>query len=79
MGNKFTIYPFTGHIVTAGRIDREEQAFYELTVTVTDSDERTASARVFITVTDIDDNLPQFVTSNYEVTLAENANAGECT
>lgn len=76
VGNKFTIHPLTGEIVTAGRLDREEQSSYQLVVTVTDTGEITASATVFVTVTDINDNEPQFEIPSYLVTIPENAMAG---
>ncbi|PIK51958.1 hypothetical protein BSL78_11166 [Apostichopus japonicus] len=76
VGNKFTIHPLTGEIVTAGRLDREEQSSYQLVVTVTDTGEITASATVFVTVTDINDNQPQFEIPSYLVTIPENAMAG---
>uniref|UniRef100_A0A8C5X3K6 FAT atypical cadherin 4 n=1 Tax=Malurus cyaneus samueli TaxID=2593467 RepID=A0A8C5X3K6_9PASS len=64
----FAINRATGQITTASIIDREEQAFYQLKV-VARGGAITGDAVVNITVKDLNDNSPHFL--SYEVTILE--------
>ena len=75
---RFQIDPESGLIVVAGRLDREEQSSYNLTVVATDggTDEgdnmkRTSTCYVIIDVVDVNDNEPQFSKQLYEVSISE--------
>ncbi|XP_042236772.1 protocadherin Fat 1-like, partial [Homarus americanus] len=70
-GNKlahFKINPHTGVVSTLWPLDREEQAEYELWVTVSDG-QLSSVTPVFITVSDVNDNAPEFVEGLYRVTV----------
>ena len=61
--DQFRIDSSSGQIFTRTRLDREEQSEYELVVVASDSsliNPRTAYANVTITVSDVNDNAPQF-------------------
>ena len=64
---KFAIDVKTGLIVTTTSLDREEQDFYELTVTVSDGNTppQTVSITFPVTITDANDNDPQFLETTY--------------
>ena len=70
---KFAIDGKTGLIITTASLDREEQDFYELTVTVSDvnTPSQTASITFPVTVTDINDNDPFFLKTDYSAVVKE--------
>ena len=70
---KFAIDAKTGLIITMVSLDREEQDYYELTVTVSDGSTtpQTASITFPVTVTDANDNDPIFLKTSYFVTVKE--------
>ena len=76
--NVFKIDPVTGVIMNRVKLDRELEPKYNLKVAATDNGERKLSGltRVDITVKDINDNVPQFGKSLYQVEIDENVHVG---
>ncbi|XP_074530998.1 protocadherin Fat 2 isoform X2 [Halichoeres trimaculatus] len=74
----FEIDPQSGLIVTKQVLDHETTKHFNLKVKVIDNGSvpLSSEAYVFINVTDINDNPPDFVTSQYEATLDETAKCG---
>ena len=70
---KFAMDVKTGLIITTASLDREEQDFYELTVTVSDGNNppQTASITFPVTVTDANDNDPKFLKTGYSIVVKE--------
>ncbi|XP_063862581.1 fat-like cadherin-related tumor suppressor homolog isoform X4 [Scylla paramamosain] len=64
----FKINPQNGVISTLVPLDREEQAEYELWVMVSDG-QLSSITPAFITVSDVNDNPPEFLESLYRVTV----------
>ena len=75
--NKFTIDSTTGLISTKTPLDHEEGSNYDITVTARDSGTPSLSstAKVKVTVNDLNDNKPRF-TKDYTTTLRENTAKG---
>lgn len=75
----FKIHPAKGIISVNGSLDRETIAGYTLTVTATDNGDtpRSDKATVVITVTDINDNAPQFQDEPYSADVLESAEIGD--
>lgn len=67
--------PNTGDVTIIAALDFETDPAYVLVVTATDqgATPRFQSATVSVTVSDVDDNPPVCASSNYAVTLAEDA------
>ena len=64
----FSITP-SGQVLVRGTIDREGVSFYSLNITIFDhseSDPRSNTEQLNITISDINDNRPQFTRSSYE-------------
>ncbi|XP_012717208.2 protocadherin Fat 2 [Fundulus heteroclitus] len=74
----FEINPKTGLIVTKQVLDHEDIKHFNLKVKVIDNGTIPLSSevRVFVNVTDVNDNPPDFVNSEYEATLDEMAKCG---
>lgn len=79
-GGEFRINPETGMLYTACVLDAESQAMYTLTVSAIDQGNtgtrKQSSARVKISVLDINDNDPVFEHSNVTIWIDENEPAG---
>lgn len=77
---EFRINPETGMLYTAKELDAETQALYTLTVSAIDQGNtgtrKQSSARVKVTVVDINDNDPVFEHSNVTIWIDENEPAG---
>ncbi|XP_071089001.1 protocadherin Fat 4-like [Haliotis cracherodii] len=76
MGEKFTIYPDTGQIVTLAMLDREERNEYDLVVIASDRGipPQSATTKVVIHVDDANDNSPEFEQQSYsQVVLSPTA------
>jgi len=58
----------TGALSTAGALDREYQSQYEVQVVVTDGDLFTVTP-VYVTVSDVNDNVPQFMENLYRISV----------
>ncbi|XP_043912879.1 cadherin-23 [Protopterus annectens] len=73
---KFSVGFRNGVLKTVVNLDRETQAAYNLTMEAIDNgpagSRRTGTARVFITVLDVNDNRPIFLQNSYEATVPEN-------
>ncbi|XP_050707144.1 fat-like cadherin-related tumor suppressor homolog isoform X2 [Eriocheir sinensis] len=65
---RFKIHPQTGSLTTLVPLDREQQAEYELWVRVSDG-QLSSVTLVFITVSDVNDNPPEFLEPLYRVTV----------
>ncbi|XP_021699917.1 protocadherin-like wing polarity protein stan isoform X3 [Aedes aegypti] len=74
----FSINPQTGAIITNAPLDRETMSGYLLTVTAKDGGNPSLSdtTDVEISVTDVNDNAPQFKVPLYQATIAEDALIG---
>lgn len=74
----FEINPQSGLIVTKQVLDHEITKHFNLKVRVTDNGTvpLSSEALVFVNVTDVNDNPPDFVSSQYEATLDEMAKCG---
>uniref|UniRef100_A0ABM0MVL1 Cadherin-23-like n=1 Tax=Saccoglossus kowalevskii TaxID=10224 RepID=A0ABM0MVL1_SACKO len=70
--NQFNI-SMNGSITTAGEIDRETQPLHKLYVIAVDDGipPRTGLTQVVVEVDDVNDNIPKFVQSTYNVTVRE--------
>lgn len=64
----FQINAVTGLVTTAWTLDRETRAEYEIWVTVSDG-QLSSVTPIFITVTDVNDNPPEFLEALYRVTI----------
>ena len=75
----FTVNPSSGEISLVSKLDRETTDYYNLTVRVTDggSPARSDTAVVKINVTDVNDNPPIFNSSQGDVSVLENSEAGK--
>uniref|UniRef100_A0A3Q3VQC2 Uncharacterized protein n=1 Tax=Mola mola TaxID=94237 RepID=A0A3Q3VQC2_MOLML len=74
----FAIDPHSGLIITKQVLDHENTNYFNLKIRATDNGTVSLSseAYVFINVTDVNDNPPDFFTSQYEATLDEMAKCG---
>jgi hypothetical protein len=74
VSDNFVIEPSTGTIRTAERLDRETTDMYTVTVIAEDAGTPSLSTNVtvYINVSDVNDNAPQFSKKHYTVSLAEN-------
>uniref|UniRef100_A0A8C4L141 Cadherin EGF LAG seven-pass G-type receptor 2 n=1 Tax=Equus asinus asinus TaxID=83772 RepID=A0A8C4L141_EQUAS len=76
----FEIDPRSGVIRTRGPVDREEVESYQLTVEASDQGRdpgpRSATAAVFLSVEDDNDNAPQFSEKRYVVQVREDVTPG---
>ncbi|XKL63091.1 hypothetical protein PGB90_005455 [Kerria lacca] len=72
----FDIGEHNGIFKTRGKIDREEQSAYSLTV-IAKSRSSVAKTRVNVTIHDLNDNKPQFGNEKDEVTMLENTAVGQ--
>ncbi|XP_055589136.1 protocadherin-like wing polarity protein stan isoform X4 [Uranotaenia lowii] len=74
----FSVNPQTGAIVTNAPLDRETTSGYLLTVTAKDGGNPSLSdtTDVEISITDVNDNAPQFKVPLYQATISEDALIG---
>lgn len=70
----FSVDPDTGQIKTGASLDRETKSAYSIEVSATDhgSPAKRATAFVYITLNDVNDNAPVFTKSLYIASLKEN-------
>lgn len=76
----FAVDPNSGLVTTRARVDCETNPEPQLTVIATDSGfpPLSSSAKVFVTIHDVNDNEPIFDQSFYNVSVAENEAVGRC-
>nr|XP_042897100.1 fat-like cadherin-related tumor suppressor homolog isoform X1 [Parasteatoda tepidariorum] len=72
----FKINPHSGEVFTTSSIDREQKKLFELVISAVDSGGRCGYAIVRVTITDENDNMPQFSVSEYTVTIPVNMTIG---
>ncbi|GIX70309.1 protocadherin Fat 1 [Caerostris extrusa] len=72
----FKINSETGEVYTQVPIDREENELYQMVVSAVDAGGRCGYATVRVTITDENDNMPQFSVSEYTVTIPVNMTVG---
>ncbi len=74
----FEVDRLTGNLSTTRNLDREQDNVYHLSIVASDNGNPllSSSVSVTITVTDINDNAPQFLQSSYSVELMENTPVG---
>uniref|UniRef100_A0A4W6G704 FAT atypical cadherin 2 n=1 Tax=Lates calcarifer TaxID=8187 RepID=A0A4W6G704_LATCA len=74
----FEIDPQSGLIVTKQVLDHEDTKHFNLKIRATDNGlvPLSSEASVFVNVTDVNDNPPDFISSQYEATLDELAKCG---
>uniref|UniRef100_A0A182K8T4 Uncharacterized protein n=1 Tax=Anopheles christyi TaxID=43041 RepID=A0A182K8T4_9DIPT len=74
----FNLDKDTGHLKTARKLDRETQSRYSLMAHVQDRDHPgwECSSQIELTLTDLNDNPPEFSMNPYSVTLPEDAEVG---
>ena len=72
--SQFAVHPLTGEVVTLGGYDRESRDGYDVIILATDGGDPplNSSTVVRVTITDVNDNAPQFERSEYFVTFSEN-------
>ncbi|XP_076089767.1 protocadherin Fat 4-like [Mytilus galloprovincialis] len=73
-GNAFSLNNTTGELSLMNALDRETTSSYSLVLTVSDSGipVLTTAVNVFITISDINDNTPQFTNGTYTFLVDEN-------
>ncbi|XP_067625323.1 cadherin-related tumor suppressor-like [Eurosta solidaginis] len=78
--DKFHINTETGEITTAVVLDREETVIYYLTLMAQDSsatEPRASAVNLTISVSDVNDNTPQFNAASFNVNVPDRIRAGE--
>lgn len=73
---KICFVPLSGELKTLHPLDREEQDEYRVKMHAVDGGGRYCEADIHITVEDINDNLPQFLSDPYTFTVFENTEIG---
>lgn len=72
----FKIDTMTGVIQTARDLDREQVAVFDLQVEAQDEDFNSGSTRLQVTITDVNDEAPQFLQERYFARVTENSQRG---
>lgn len=72
----FKINAMTGLIETARDLDREQVAVFNLLVRAQDEDLNQGDTRLQVTITDVNDEAPQFLQPAYFARVAENSPRG---
>jgi len=65
----FAINATSGQITTITLLDRETRSSYKFQVFAVDGGGRSGQASVVLTITDVNDNAPQFTESSYSITI----------
>lgn len=66
----------SGELKTLQPLDREQQEEHRFKVRAVDGGGRYCEADIFLTVEDVNDNLPQFTSDPYTITIFENTEMG---
>ena len=69
----YSVHLSAGIVSTADVLDRESVDKYTLTVRATDGGGRSCTSRVYITLSDVNDNAPVFTMSSYQLMIPEDA------
>ncbi|KAL8616761.1 hypothetical protein ACOMHN_017798 [Nucella lapillus] len=75
----FSVNSSSGDIITSGVFDREKNASFEFLLVATDgggSGPRNSTARIRITIADVNDNAPKFRQVPYKTTVSANTTPG---
>ncbi|XP_033742919.1 LOW QUALITY PROTEIN: protocadherin Fat 1-like [Pecten maximus] len=70
---KFTVDETTGILTIRDSLDREEVAKYDVVVSAVDGGQRSCDTQVFIQLSDVNDNRPEFVDAPTDFLLSESA------
>ncbi|KAJ1128407.1 hypothetical protein NDU88_006786 [Pleurodeles waltl] len=73
---KFRLDPHSGKLTTLLPLDRESNDEYHLLAKATDGGGRSCHTNVTVTVEDVNDNAPVFLTSHYTVAVFDNTTLG---
>lgn len=63
------MFPISGEVYSVQVLDREQQSVYNVPVAATDNGGRIVFTTVHISITDQNDNVPQFLAQEYKMTL----------
>lgn len=77
---RFLVDSDSGLVTTSVPLDREETSVYYLTLVAQDcsvTEPRATAVNLTVTVTDENDNAPQFPTTSYEVHIPDHTSPGE--
>ena len=74
--NPFSLDSLTGAVTLSTELDYEQQSYYLIGVTATDGGGKLAYCLLNITVLDVNDNPPVFLTSDYEVRIPQDHSPG---
>ncbi|XP_022240676.1 fat-like cadherin-related tumor suppressor homolog isoform X3 [Limulus polyphemus] len=72
----FSINHSSGEIYTKTSLDREKKQLYEIPIVAIDDGGRSGYSTVRLTITDINDNAPQFLVAEYQVSIHSNMTVG---
>ncbi|XP_076994255.1 protocadherin gamma-A6-like [Tamandua tetradactyla] len=72
----FSLNVLTGEISTSANLDYEDSSFYELDVEAQDKPGLRDRAKVLITISDVNDNVPEVIVTSGSRTIAEDAPPG---
>ncbi|XP_074866169.1 protocadherin gamma-A4-like [Carettochelys insculpta] len=72
----FRVDSKTGEVSTAGQLDHEEAALYEMEVQAKDAGDLSARSRVLITVTDVNDHVPEITVTSAIKSVSEDSPPG---
>ncbi|XP_069130301.1 protocadherin Fat 1-like isoform X4 [Argopecten irradians] len=70
---KFTVDETTGILTIRDSLDREEVSKYDVVVSAVDGGQRSCDTQVFIQLSDVNDNRPEFVDAPSDFLLSESA------
>nr|XP_046231654.1 cadherin-23 isoform X2 [Scatophagus argus] len=75
---RFAVDPVSGMVTVAGALDRETKAAYNLQVVAEDQGRpaRSATASLLVQVSDVNDNVPRFSETKYQVEVSETESVG---
>ncbi|XP_062837544.1 protocadherin Fat 1 isoform X2 [Anolis carolinensis] len=68
----FSLSPDTGELKTLAALDREQKSVYTFMVKASDGGGRFCQANIILNIEDVNDNIPEFTTDPYTITVFEN-------
>ncbi|XP_022242412.1 fat-like cadherin-related tumor suppressor homolog [Limulus polyphemus] len=72
----FSLNHTSGEIYTKSSFDREKKHLYEIPVVAIDDGGRSGYSTVRLTITDVNDNAPQFLVAEYQLSIHSNMTIG---